>query len=40
MEPQRFTLKPLPYPYEALEPYIDMETVEIHHDRHQKSLCR
>lgn len=37
MEPQRFTLKPLPYPYEALEPYIDMETVEIHHDRHQKA---
>ena len=29
-----FTLKPLPYAYDALEPYIDAETVQIHHDRH------
>jgi Fe-Mn family superoxide dismutase len=28
------TLPPLPYPYEALEPYIGRRTVEIHHDKH------
>lgn len=27
------TLPPLPYPYDALEPYIDEETMRIHHDR-------
>jgi len=26
-------LPPLPYPYEALEPIIDQETLRIHHDR-------
>jgi Fe-Mn family superoxide dismutase len=29
-----FTLPPLPYAYDALEPYIDTETMHIHHDRH------
>ncbi|MCA1949310.1 MAG: superoxide dismutase [Treponema sp.] len=29
-----FTLSPLPYPFEALEPYIDAKTMEIHHDKH------
>lgn len=29
-----FTLDPLPYPFEALEPYIDAKTMEIHHDKH------
>lgn len=29
-----FTLPPLPYDYNALEPYIDEETVRIHHDKH------
>ena len=28
------TLPPLPYPYDALEPHIDTETMRIHHDRH------
>lgn len=28
------TLTPLPYAYEALEPYIDKQTMEIHHDKH------
>lgn len=28
------TLPPLPYPYDALEPFIGRRTVEIHHDRH------
>lgn len=29
-----FTLPPLPYPFDALEPYIDALTMQIHHDRH------
>jgi superoxide dismutase, Fe-Mn family len=32
-----FTLPPLPYPVDALEPYIDAETMKIHHDRHHKA---
>jgi superoxide dismutase, Fe-Mn family len=33
-ETQTFRLTPLPYPYEALEPYIDAETMRFHHDKH------
>lgn len=29
-----FELPPLPYDYNALEPYIDTQTMQIHHDRH------
>jgi superoxide dismutase, Fe-Mn family len=29
-----FTLPPLPYPIDAMEPYIDARTMEIHHGRH------
>ncbi|HNP97751.1 MAG TPA: superoxide dismutase [Bacteroidia bacterium] len=29
-----FTLPPLPYAYDALEPHIDKLTMEIHHDKH------
>jgi len=29
-----FTLPPLPYAFDALEPHIDAKTMEIHHDRH------
>ena len=29
-----FTLPDLPYPFDALEPYIDARTMEIHHDKH------
>ena len=29
-----FTLPPLPYPEDALEPYIDKLTMQIHHDKH------
>ena len=29
-----FTLPPLPYAYEALEPHIDTLTMQIHHDKH------
>ncbi|MER3415062.1 MAG: superoxide dismutase [Gemmataceae bacterium] len=30
-------LPPLPYPTDALEPYIDKMTMEIHHGRHHKA---
>jgi Fe-Mn family superoxide dismutase len=30
-------LPPLPYDYNALEPYIDEQTVHLHHDLHQKA---
>jgi Fe-Mn family superoxide dismutase len=29
-----FTLPPLPYAFDALEPHIDAKTMEIHHDKH------
>jgi Fe-Mn family superoxide dismutase len=32
-----FTLPPLPYGYDALEPTIDAETMKIHHDLHHKA---
>src|SRR5205085_4760637 len=32
-----YTLPPLPYPNNALEPYIDAMTMEIHHDKHHKA---
>jgi superoxide dismutase len=30
-------LPPLPYPYNALEPYIDEQTMHLHHDKHHQS---
>jgi len=32
-----FTLPPLPYPSDALEPYIDKMTMEIHHGKHHNA---
>lgn len=32
-----FTLAPLPFAYEALEPHIDTETMKIHHDKHHQA---
>jgi len=32
-----FTLPPLPYAYDALEPYIDAQTMTIHHDKHHQA---
>lgn len=32
-----FTLTPLPYKYNALEPYIDKTTMKIHHTKHQQA---
>lgn len=31
-----FTLPPLPYAYNALEPHIDEQTMKIHHDKHHQ----
>ena len=32
-----FALPALPYAYDALEPYIDEETMRLHHDRHHQT---
>jgi Fe-Mn family superoxide dismutase len=32
-----FELPPLPYPYDALEPYIDEQTMHFHHDKHHQA---
>jgi superoxide dismutase, Fe-Mn family len=32
-----FTLPPLPYSFEALEPHIDAQTMQIHHDKHHQA---
>jgi len=35
-----FELPPLPYAYDALEPYIDAETMKFHHDKHHAGYTR
>lgn len=32
-----FILSPLPFAYDALEPYIDAATMQIHHDKHHQA---
>ncbi|BCA85448.1 superoxide dismutase [Fe] [Enterococcus saigonensis] len=32
-----YTLPELPYAYDALEPYIDVETMHLHHDKHHNT---
>jgi Fe-Mn family superoxide dismutase len=32
-----YTVPPLPYPYDALEPHIDKLTMEVHHDKHHQA---
>src|ERR1017187_7097926 len=32
-----FTLAPLPYAYDALEPFIDKQTMELHHVKHHQA---
>ncbi len=32
--PTKFELPPLPYAYNALEPYYDEQTLRLHHDKH------
>ena len=31
----KHVLPDLPYAFDALEPYIDAQTMEIHHDKHR-----
>src|SRR5204862_7274611 len=33
-KPVAFTVPPLPYAFDALEPHIDAKTMQIHHDKH------
>ncbi len=35
--PIKFKFQPLPYSYDALEPFIDTQTVEIHYSKHHKA---
>jgi Fe-Mn family superoxide dismutase len=39
-EKGEYVLPPLPYAYDALEPYIDARTMEIHHDKHHAGYVR
>jgi Fe-Mn family superoxide dismutase len=32
-----FSVPPLPYAYDALEPHIDQQTMELHHDKHHQA---
>jgi len=32
-----YELPPLPYDYAALEPFIDAETMKLHHDKHHQA---
>ena len=32
-----FSLPPLPYAYDALQPHMSAETLEFHHDKHHKA---
>jgi len=35
--PQTYSLLPLPYAYDALEPWIDTKTMQVHHDKHHQA---
>jgi len=35
-----FTVPELPYAYNALEPYIDAQTMQIHHDKHHATYVK
>ena len=37
---EAYTLPPLPYPVNALEPYLDAQTLTIHHDKHHAGYVR
>ncbi len=36
VEGDRYALPPLPYGYDALEPFLGAETLRLHHDRHHQ----
>jgi superoxide dismutase, Fe-Mn family len=40
MSVPQFTLPPLPYAFNALEPFIDKRTMEIHHDKHHAAYVK
>lgn len=35
-----YSLPPLPYAYDALEPYIDARTMHLHHDKHHAAYVK
>src|SRR5436190_8413951 len=37
LDASKFSLPPLPYAYDALEPHIDKMTMEIHHTKHHQA---
>ena len=37
---KEFTLPPLPYAYDALDPYIDSQTMTFHHDKHHMGYVK
>ncbi len=37
VDTQPFTLPPLPFAYDALEPHLDARTMEIHHTKHHQA---
>ncbi len=37
---EEFTLPPLPYAYDALNPYINTETMTLHHDKHHAAYVK
>jgi superoxide dismutase, Fe-Mn family len=37
---EQFTLPPLPYGYDALDAYIDSETMTLHHDKHHAKYVK
>jgi len=39
-EPAEYTLPPLPYAYDALEPHLDKRTLTLHHDKHHAGYVR
>ncbi len=34
-----YSVDPLSYPYDALEPHFDAQTMEIHHSKHHQAYC-
>lgn len=37
VESDDYTVPALPYAYDALEPWIDMKTMQVHHDKHHQA---
>ncbi len=37
---EKYVLPPLPYTYDALEPHIDKQTMELHHDKHHEAYVK